>query len=63
MNFQKGDIITYEYLRKNDGTKHICIVGECKDGWVFDAVNRGTHLSSSFRPEDVVIWEVKKGKR
>lgn len=66
MNFQKGDIITYEYLRRNDGIKYNCVVGEVReiDGsvWVIDAVHHGTYQSNSFRPQDVIVWEHKKGK-
>lgn len=59
MNFQKGDLIVYEHLRPNDGRKYACqVVGE-RDGWVLD-VAQGTHCSASFKPNDVIIWEVHK---
>lgn len=55
-DFELGDWVVYELKNSNSGRKYTCIVVGIKDGWVKDREN-GTHLSNSFRPEDVVIWE------
>lgn len=60
--FPIGNLITYEFRRPNDGRKHLCKVIGHKDGWVLDE-NAGNCFSSSFRPEDVIIWENRKDKK
>lgn len=65
MTFNKGDIITFEYRRPNDGRRWSCLFDKEEDGWVKDQ-RSGTdlqHLSSSFRREDVVIWEIISQKK
>lgn len=60
--FPIGNLVTYEYRSANDGRKYVCKVKGYKDGWVVDE-NAGTTFSSSFRPEDVIIWENRKDKK
>lgn len=59
MKYPKGKQVTYEYRSNHTGRRYVCtVVGE-RDGWVLD-VNHGTHLSTSFRPEDVIVFAVGK---
>lgn len=62
MEFPVGNVVTYEFRSSNSGIKYTCSVVGASDGWILD-VNHGTNLSSSFRPEDVFIWENKKEKK
>lgn len=60
--FQLGELVVYEHKRPNDGRKHMCRVVGVKDGWVLDA-DHGTSNSSSFKPDDVIVWEVLKPRK
>lgn len=61
MDLKKGDMVVYEGRIANDGRKRTCVVAGFNGDWVLD-VNAGTHLSNSFRPQDVVIWEIRRSK-
>ncbi len=54
--FDIGDWVVYELKCSNSGRKYTCIVVGEKDGWILDR-EHGTGFSSSFRPDEVIIWE------
>jgi len=60
--FPLGNLVTYEYFSANDGRKYVCKIIGYRDGWVLDE-NSGTCFSSSFRPENAIIWENRKDKK
>jgi len=60
--FQPGDYVVYEFRRPNNGFKYVCKIVAVENGWVIDEA-AGTTFSASFRPEDVIIWEHRKGKK
>lgn len=53
----KGSYVVYEFRNANDGRKYTCLVDRVENGWVID-VHVGTWASTSFRPQDVIVWEL-----
>lgn len=58
-DFKPGLIVVYESGLSNDGIRRVCLINEIRDGWILDR-EHGTSASMSFKPENVVVWEIIK---